>query len=208
MKMKLFILCLFVFFMTSCGNKAQQTENVESISVDSIEGASETTISKGTVNTELAIGDLGIFELRGHVKRCVWKRKGNTMTLIFNKKGKWEAQDRQALEDLYPGGLTRDKDGRLTDAWADGYGSVHYKYNSKGQVTDIDEDGFKRKLTYNTEGYVAKEVQELAPEMGDDEGEPETTTITYTILEKDEMGNWTKRKSSEGTETRVITYFK
>ena len=52
MKMKLFILCLFVFFMTSCGNKAQQTENVESISVDSIEGASETTISKGTVNTE------------------------------------------------------------------------------------------------------------------------------------------------------------
>ena len=29
----------------------------------------------------------------------------------------------------------------------------------------------------------------------------------FTILEKDDVGNWTKRKSSQGTETRTIKYY-
>lgn len=207
----LLVFSVMILFNVGCGNKAQQNEGEEkdSIGVDSTKEISEKSMaSEETIVTKLAIRDLGIFELRGHVQSCIWNRSGNSTSLVFNEKGQWKAQDKKALEDLFPGGLTRDKDGRLTDAWADGYGSVHYKYNSKGQATDIQEDGFKRKLVYDTDGYVAKEVREIAPEIGDDEGEPETTTLKYTILEKDEVGNWTRRKSNEGLETRVITYFK
>ena len=91
---------------------------------------------------------------------------------------------------------------------ADGYGSIHYTYNAQGLATIIEEDGSKQTLTYDADGYVKKEILEIYPEMGDDEGTTaEQHTFTYTILEKDEIGNWTKRKCSQGTETRTITYY-
>jgi hypothetical protein len=44
--------------------------------------------------------------------------------------------------------------------------------------------------------------------MGDEEGEPETITNSYTIVEKDDYGNWTKRKDQDGkVVTRTITYY-
>ena len=148
-------------------------------------------------------GELGIFDLRGPVKKCVWG--DNTYT--FDEKGFWLTQNGRSLKSIFPGGVERDHSGRISYGNADAYGSIGYVFNSQGLATEINEDGFSRELSYDADGYVCKEKQTLEPEMGDEEGEAEVKTYTYTIIEKDEMGNWTKRKSAAGTETRVITYY-
>ncbi len=56
---------------------------------------------------------------------------------------------------------------------------------------------------------MATETATMAPEIGDEEGEPEVITYKYTIIEKDGHGNWTKRKDQDGNiTTRKITYYK
>ena len=158
--------------------------------------------------TEPGRGELGIFDLRGPVKECKWKTENGTKTYTFDENGFWLTEDGQKLKDVFLGGIDRDAQKRIKDGWADGYGSIHYKYNAQGLATIIEEDGSKQTLTYDADGYVKKEILEIYPEMGDDEGTTaEQHTFTYTILEKDEIGNWTKRKCSQGTETRTITYY-
>lgn len=155
-------------------------------------------------NTEAELGrcDLGIFELRGPVKTM---KDGQTYT--FNEKGQWLTVDGRKLSDIYYQ-VVRDKNGRLKELNADGYGSVSYTFNSDGLATSISEYDFGRELTYNKEGDVIKEVQTIAPEMGDEEGEEEKTTYTYEIMERDQYGNWTKRKTNgKEIETRKISYF-
>ena len=151
---------------------------------------------------ELGRGDLGIFELRGPVKTM---KDGQTYS--FNEKGQWLTIDGRKLSDIYYQ-VVRDKNGRLKELNADGYGSVGYTFNTDGLATSINEDGFGRELTYNKEGDVIKEVQTIAPEMGDEEGEEEKTTYTYEIIERDKYGNWTKRKANgKEIEKRTISYF-
>ena len=112
------------------------------------------------------------------------------------------------MKSLFPGGIVRDKQGRLSECNADGYGSRFYNYNEKGLPTQITEDGFERTFTYDNEGYVKTETQMTTPEMGDEEGESEVTKYNYTILEKDNYGNWIKRKDQNGNVlSRIITYF-
>ncbi|MBQ7423579.1 MAG: hypothetical protein IJV19_02415 [Prevotella sp.] len=197
-------------FVVGCGNKTQKSESevTDSTGVDSTTISVEEQPQAESDNQIGSVGDLVIFDLKGKVQKCVWKNGNGTNTYVFDEQGKWIGQNGQRLEDVFAGGIKRDKNGRLTDTEMDGYGSIHYAYNADGKPTNIDEDGFSRKLIYDTDGNVAKEIQELAPEMGDDEGEPEITTLKFTYLEKDEVGNWIKRKSSKGTETRTITYFK
>lgn len=199
-----------LLFVVGCGNKTQQSDSdaTDSTSVDSTAISAEEQLQEGSDIKAESAGDLAIFDLKGKVQKCVWKNSSGTTTFVFDEKGEWMSQNGQRLEDLYPGGIKRDQAGRITMADADGYGSINYTYNAEGKPTSIDEDGFSRKLIYDTDGNVAKEIQELAPEMGDDEGQPEITTLQFTYLEKDDQGNWTKRKSSKGTETRTITYFK
>ena len=153
-------------------------------------------------------GELGIFDLRGPVKECKWKTENGTKAYTFDENGFWLTEDGQKLKDVFLGGIERDAQKRIKDGWVDGYGSRHYTYNAQGLATIIEEDGSKQTLTYDADGYVKKEILEIYPEMGDDEGTTaEQHTFTYTILEKDEIGNWTKRKSNRGTETRTITYY-
>lgn len=155
------------------------------------------------VKAETRRGDLGIFELHGPVKTM---KDGQTYS--FNEKGQWLTLDGQKLSDVYYQ-VVRDKNGRLKELNADGYGSVSYTFNSEGLATSINEDGFGRELTYNKEGDVIKEVQTIAPEMGDEEGEGEIIIFTYEILERDQYGNWTKRKANgKEIQTRTISYFK
>ena len=148
--------------------------------------------------------ELGIFDLRGPVKKCVW----GEMTYTFDENGFWQTQNGQKLSRLFPGGVERDKAGRISYGNADAYGSIGYVYNAQGLATEINEDGFSRQLTYDAEGYVCKETQTIAPDMGDEEGEGEVVNLSYTILEKDEVGNWIKRKDQNGKiEKRTITYY-
>ena len=193
-------------FLTEEGKKLFQ------ISDDSTSGSSQkesvAVEPESTKPAEPGRGELGIFDLRGPVKECKWKTESGTNTYTFDENGFWLTQNGQKLKDVFLGGIDRDAQKRIKDGWADGYGSIHYKYNAQGLATIIEEDGSKQTLTYDADGYVKKEILEIYPEMGDDEGTTaEQHTFTYTILEKDEIGNWTKRKSNRGTETRTITYY-
>ncbi len=149
-------------------------------------------------------GDLGSYDLRGPVKKVAY----DEWSAAFNEQGQLTHENGQSLNSIFPGGVKRNKDGRLTECNADGYGSRSYTYNAKGLPTEINEDGFGRKISYDADGYVATETSVVAPEMGDEEGEPEIITSKYTILEKDSYGNWTKRKDQDGNiTTRSITYY-
>ena len=193
-------------FLTEEGKKLFQ------ISDDSTSGSSQkesvAVEPESPKPAEPGRGELGIFDLRGPVKECKWKTENGTKTYTFDENGFWLTEDGQKLKDVFLGGIERDAQKRIKDGWVDGYGSRHYTYNAQGLATIIEEDGSKQTLTYDADGYVKKEFLEIYPEMGDDEGTTaEQHTFTYTILEKDEIGNWTKRKCSQGTETRTITYY-
>ena len=150
-------------------------------------------------------GDLGGYDLRGPVKTVKYAEWNAT----FNEQGQLTAENDQSLNSIFPSGIKRDKDGRLTECHTDAYGSRGYTYNAKGLPTEIAEDGYDRILTYDADGYLATETATIAPDMGDEEGEPEVITYKYTIIEKDSYGNWTKRKDQEGNiTTRTITYYK
>jgi len=160
------------------------------------------TVEEGNVPGR---GDLGGYDLRGPVKKVAYQE----WNVAFDEQGRITAENGQSLNSIFPGGVKRDKDGRLTECNADGYGSRYYTYNAKGLPTEIAEDGYSRKLTYDADGYLATETATMAPEIGDEEGEPEVITYKYTIIEKDGHGNWTKRKDQDGNiTTRKITYYK
>lgn len=149
-------------------------------------------------------GDLGGYDLRGPVKQV----KYDEWSAAFNEQGQLTHENGQALKSIFPGGVKRDKNGRLTECNADGFGSRYYTYNDKGLPTEIAEDGGGRTIIYDADGYVKTESMTVAPDMGDEEGEPEIITQTYTIVEKDSYGNWTRRKDQDGNvTTRTITYY-
>ena len=107
---------------------------------------------------------------------------------------------------MYHAGIDRDKTGRIVRGDFEFYDET-FTYNEHGLLTETVCDGVSRTVTYDADGYVKSERYVTPPDMGDDEGEPETTIYNYTIVEKDEIGNWTKRKCSQGTETRTIEYY-
>lgn len=156
------------------------------------------------VNLSPGRGDLGGYDLRGPVKSV----KCDDWNCTFNEQGQLMTENGQSLKRMFAGGVKRDKDGRLTECNADGYGSRYYTYNNKGLPTEIAEDGGGRTFTYDADGYVKTESITVAPDMGDEESEPEIIKVTYTIVEKDSYGNWIKRKDQNGNiTTRTITYF-
>lgn len=152
-------------------------------------------------------GELGIFDLRGPVKSCKWKYvHGDSNTYTFDENGFWQTKDGQSIKKMYHAGIDRDKTGRIVKGDFEFYDET-FTYNEHGLLTETVCDGVSRIVTYDADGYVKSERYVTPPEMGDDEGEPETTIYNYTIVEKDEIGNWTKRKCSQGTETRTIEYY-
>jgi len=152
-------------------------------------------------------GELGIFDLRGPVKSCKWKYvHGDSNTYTFNEDGFWQTKDGQSIKKMYHAGINRDKVGRIVKGDYEFYDET-FTYNEHGLLIETECDGVSRTITYDADGYVKSECYITPPDMGDEEGEPETTTYNYAIVEKDEIGNWTIRKSSQGTETRSIDYF-
>lgn len=148
-------------------------------------------------------GDLGGFDLRGPVKKVVYSESSYT----FNEQGQLLTENGESLKSIFPGGVKRDKNGRLIECNADGYGSRYYTYNANGLPTEIRSDDSGRVLTYDENGYVKTEEKTIEPDMGSEDA-PEVINLTYTILEKDSYGNWTKRKDQNGdVESRQISYF-
>ena len=163
-------------------------------------------------------GELGIFDLRGPVKECKWKNADGTTTYTFDADGYWLTKNGTAIVGgIFPGGVDRNKDGKITHGYLDEYKETQheYTYNDKGLVTKINyqeylDGGYVEEFKYDEDGYVKsiKSYNTGMDAIDEETGEADEPTIqNYTIVEKDEVGNWTKRKSSQGSETRTITYY-
>lgn len=166
-----------------------------------------TTTTQATINVNFK-GELGLYELRGPVKQCIWKNDDSENNLGFDKNGMWVTENGYTL-----GGegvvIKRDKAGRIIkrgDPYDEEYTS--YTYNSNGLVTKkiikYMDGGDEIHFYYNSNGECTKCVDSY----GDMEGSGKLTT-KYTIVTRDSYGNWTKRKDQHGkVETRIITYYK
>lgn len=155
------------------------------------------------VATSSTKNELGLFQLRGPVKKCVWNDGSETRTIEFDEKGMWTL-----LNGKTPWGgdmkVKRDSNNRIIkrgDAYDEEY--TTYKYNAQGQLAEQTEmymdGGCATKFTYNSDGDCTGKIS------CDPEGD---VKITYTILERDDNNNWTKRKDQNGnSETRKIYYY-
>lgn len=190
---------------------AENEEFSEDEELSEIEEQDEETDSK-KAEASVGRGELGRFDLRGPVRKCVTAGPEGTVTHTFNKDGIWLTTDGKTLKQMYSpdNGYTieRDKAGRVAKI-SDGFTYDEFNYNSQGLVTSISYYSGETTITYkyDADGYIIKETKEISPEMGSDDP-AEIVVRTFAILEKDDYGNWTKRKDQKGNvETRKIMYF-
>ena len=154
-------------------------------------------------------GELGIFELYGSVKECIWNNGIQVSKHGFDEKGMWVSENGKKPWE-YSEAIKRDDQGRIIkmgDPYDEQYET--FAYNDDGLIAKRvmkEIDGFKvqTEYFYNDEHECVKTVSTIDDPL---EG-PGEDTNTYTILERDSQGNWTKRKNQNGnTETREITYY-
>lgn len=193
---------------------AQQKKTTAKRTTTTTKKSPPTTAKPATgsaTNSNVARGDLGIFELKGPVKSFVFKNQWGETTRTFDKNGTWLTKDGQSLKQIYQSGIRRDKNGRIVKGIMDSDGNgEEYYYNAKGWITKrtfhyydtTQEDTY----TYDANGKLLKM---RVVEGGLDASEPYTEV--YETLATDEFGNWTKRYSKIGSEksieTRTITYY-
>lgn len=162
--------------------------------------------SKNAVINFTAQGELGLFGLRGPVKECVWTTNYQTRKLAFDRKGMWVSEDGQNPWEKY-GSVKRDNKGRIIQMGDGEETGELFTYNSNGLMTKhitVYMDGRDvATYSYNSNGECTKE----SFSYGDMSGTGKNTAV-FTILSRDNQGNWTKRKTQNGNnETRVITYY-
>ena len=156
-----------------------------------------------------AADDRVTFDLKGKVRQCKVTMNGDTQTYVFNEKGQWTEWNGMDMQMAYPGGVTRDDQGRLIEGKRDEYGEYFHRftYDEKGRIRThfICEDmegGYIETYRYS----LKDEVIRIDRRGGTDpDGKP--TVILCTIMTRDQKGNWTKRKRGNVIETRTITYF-
>ena len=168
--------------------------------------------SSETTEEDAVIGELGLFELQGPVKECVWGEGDATMSRTFDQNGFWTSFNGQSLETVYPEGIQRDEQGRIiagvTDA--DGNGE-EYTYNEFNKIASYNYHEFdtteQDTYTYDENGNLQKKHVEQG---GMDAEEPYDET--YDDVTTDDHGNWISRHVTTNTgngwiETRTITYY-
>ena len=178
------------------------------------EVAKEETAAETSAEAEKkdVAGELGLFDLQGPVKECVWVNEWGNTKRTFDEKGFWLTHNGKALTKVYPAGIKRDDKGRIISGRTDSDGNGEdYANNEFGKITkysyheydSIEEDSY----TYDENGNLLKGKFEPG---GMDAGEPYEET--YENIDVDEHGNWTKRKvkcslGDTSTQTRKITYY-
>lgn len=170
-----------------------------------------TTASKGKTSGTTTInytarGELGLFDLRGPVKECVWSDGDQPRKLGFDRKGMWISENGRNPWDNY-GNVKRDSKGRIIQMGDDVESGELFTYNANGlmikHVTIYMDGRDIATYSYNSKGECTKETFSY----GDMYGSGKSTAI-FTILTRDSQGNWTKRKTQKGgIETRTITYY-
>lgn len=158
-------------------------------------------------SADVVTGDLGIFELRGPVKEVHWKTYGDTWTLFFNEQAQWTGERGRGTFSNFPK-VKRDNQGRIVKL-SDNYDEqrMTFTYNEQGLVVretvEYMDGGEEIIFEYDDEGFIKKEKDSYADMDGQD-----VTTNVFTITERDEHDNWTRRVNQHGREqTRVIKYF-
>lgn len=161
--------------------------------------------------------DRNTFNLRGNVKD-VYNGDRSTKIHSFDENGTYilENDDGESIE--------RDEYGRISYIGVPvtlGSGRLYQYNNEKVQKEDYwggaGTYGRETRYIYNSDGLITQEIiQEERypiPGVGEDDDVPDISnyTTTYSYLEFDKFGNWTKRIAQTGTkketETRIITYY-
>ena len=153
--------------------------------------------------------DRQLFDLKGNVKTCKITYNGATQTYAFSRSGQWTEWNGMDMEMAFPGGITRDAQGRFVEGKRDEYGEYFLKctYNDKGQLLTMHvcedmEGGYINTFRRAEDGRVTR----IDRRGGfDPNGSP--TVQVCSIQLRDSKGNWTKRKRGNVIETRVITYY-
>lgn len=154
-------------------------------------------------------GELGLFELKGKVKKCEWQLPWDKIVRTFDENGFWKTNNGQSLNQIYTAGIKRDSAGRITTGLMDDEGNGEdYEYNADGSKKTynyhyFDEVSYES-YTYDANGTMTQS-QATSP---DGEGGMATK---YKVLKTDVQGNWTERKVSQPdgdyTEKRKIEYY-
>lgn len=152
--------------------------------------------------------DRNTFNLRGNVKDVY---NGDRISKIhsFDENGAYilENDDWKSIE--------RDEYGRISYIGVPGQGG-RFTYNNNEQVstetyTAGSSYGRESRYIYNSDGLITQEIIQEAHSTIGGGGDISNYTTTYSYLEFDQFGNWTKRIAQTGTkketETRIITYY-
>jgi hypothetical protein len=166
-----------------------------------------------TTKEEGFYGELGLFELKGHVKSCEWTNAWGTNTRTFDQNGFWLTGDGWSLNSIYPYGIKRDSKGRIIEGYYDEGGAEFWTIDEKGRKktwTDALWDGGEtHTYYYNENDMVYKETVEY---IGLDVEWNEGYTVYYSDWVYDSQGNWVKRSAHSSTygdsqESRKIIYY-
>ena len=166
-----------------------------------------------TTTEEGYMGELGLFELKGHVKSCEWTNAWGTNTRTFDQNGFWLTGDGWSLKSIYPYGIKRDSKGRIIEGYYDEGGAEFWTIDEKGRKktwTDALWDGGEtHTYYYNENDMVYKETVEY---IGLDVEWNEGYTVYYSDWVYDSQGNWVKRSAHSSTygdsqESRKIIYY-
>jgi hypothetical protein len=168
------------------------------------------------------VGDKSYYEVRGNVKMISYEDEYTPYDVEFNKEGQSlclgytkTRKKGNTVEYIVPNDVideevtTYDNKGRLIKHQGFEFYIRNMKYDDSDNLIYYESGGYwgdeSETRTYDSLGYCCKKIKKVQ-ELGEETGK--TNTYTYTILQKDAKGNWTKRKRNDGkVESRKIYYY-
>jgi hypothetical protein len=157
-------------------------------------------------------GELGLFELRGPVKSCTFRRgSAEPVVRTFDRDGFWLTYNGQPITSIYDMGITRDQQGRITEGRFEG-GFESYEYDARGRILKygylLYDGGYGATYKYDDKGLLWEYTDEP---WGMDAEYYGTDVYHYKDYTIDRHGNWTRRLAytdfSGHTENRTIEYY-
>lgn len=210
---KIVFMLLAVGIFASCTKKSEANESGKD-SAATVEVASQDAGAEAKALPSFASPDLALYNLRGSVKSisgsfCESDKNGKEIpesflgySITFDKDGVLQLDD-ERYYNIKTSQSERDAKGYLTkihhepDESYGGEVTYEFVYKDDRLVSSSDEwlgeisGGSDATYTYDGKGNLIKTVRE-----GGSDGIKFTYTTTFTIKEKDDKGNWTKRHVS------------
>ena len=176
-------------------------------------------VKQFTTEEEGFYGELGIFELKGHVKAYSFLSEDGSVlnTRTFDENGMWLTFGDVTINSIFPYGIERDKYGRIVrGVYADNGDYEEYTYDDKGRVIKYvqtyDGGGESHTIYYDESDTM---VRRNVVWLGVDREYFDDYELTYSNHVKDSHGNWTSRSVHHTdpnvgnyNEVRQIIYYK